>query len=299
MPASGKVRVFLYSETMNIVYLNGQFLPAQAATVSVFDRGFLFSDSVYEVIPYYQGVGFRLQAHLDRLEHSLRAVRISAELDWVALMDELVLRNGGGNLSVYLQVTRGDAGRRSMLYDDSMQPTVFACCTPIRNIYQEGPDQIAGIRAVVMADQRWHRCDIKTTGLLPNILVLQHAKDRGAQEALLIRDELLTEGSSCNLFVIRHGIIYTPKRSSEILGGITRELVLELADEHGLQYQEIDIGYDTLLAADEVWISSSTRAVVPVIEIDGQPVGDGQKGPLWRHMFELFTRFQRRLMTGE
>ncbi|WP_027858872.1 D-amino acid aminotransferase [Marinobacterium jannaschii] len=284
---------------MNTVYLNGQFVAAQDARVSVFDRGFLFGDSIYEVIPYYRGVGFRLEEHLQRLSHSLRAVRIDAEADWIAIMDELVLRNGGGNLSVYLQVSRGNAGKRSAVYSDDLEPTVFACCNPIRDIYQDGADQVQGIRAIVVADQRWLRCDIKATGLLPNILVLQQARDHGADEALLIRDQLLTEGTSSNLFIVKHGVLYTPKRSSEILGGITRELVLDLADENGIQYQEIDIDYETLISADEVWISSSTRAVVPVIEVDNQPVADGAKGPLWRQMFELFAGYQRRLMTGE
>ncbi len=282
-----------------IVYLNGEFIAAAAAKISVFDRGFLFGDSVYEVIPYYRGVGFRLAEHLVRLRHSLEAIRIPADLDWPALLDELVARNGGGNLSVYLQVSRGSAGRRTQVYDGSLQPTVFACCTPIRDIYASGADSVQGYRVIVTADLRWHRCDIKATGLLPNILVLQQAKEAGADEALMIRDGLLTEGGSSNLFMVKNGVLYTPKLGSEILGGTTRDLVLTLAREAGIPYQETDLTYEQLLAADEVWISSSTRAVVPVLEVDGQPIADGQKGPLWRRMFELFTHLQHRLMTGE
>lgn len=284
---------------MNIVYLNGEYLNEKDAHISVFDRGFLFSDSVYEVIPYYQGVGFRLQEHLTRLDHSLRAVRIKASNDWESLLDELVQRNGGGNLSVYLQITRGNAGRRSHAYDSNMQPTVFACCTSIKDIWQAGADDIQPIKAIVTEDLRWHRCDIKSTCLLPNILVLQQAKDSGVDEALFSRDEKLTEGTACNLFLVKRGVIYTPKCSSEILGGITRELILELADEHGIQFQEVDVDYQQLLSADEVWVSSSTRAIVPVIEIDGQRIGNGQKGPLWAKMFQLFTTFQHQLMTGK
>ncbi|GAB0153118.1 MULTISPECIES: D-amino acid aminotransferase [Marinobacterium] len=283
----------------DIVYLNGEYLPADQAQISVFDRGFLFADSVYEVIPYYQGVGFRLQQHLDRLAYSLRAIRIETEYDWAAILDELVSRNGGGNLSVYLQISRGSAGYRTHAYDDRMQPTVFACCSPIRDIYADGPEQVQGFKVIVTADLRWHRCDIKSTGLLPNILVLQQAREAGADEALLVRDGLLSEGTSCNLFLVRQGVIYTPKRSSEILGGTTRELILELAAENGIPYQEVDLRPDELAGADEVWISSSTRGVVPVLEIDGCPVADGAKGPLWQRMFTLFTRFQHRLMTGE
>lgn len=283
---------------MNIVYLNGEYLPSAEAKISVFDRGFLFGDSVYEVIPYYQGVGFRLHEHLERLQHSLRALQIKPALDWGVLLNTLVTKNGGGNLSIYLQVTRGASDTRSHRYDDDMQPTVFACCMPITDIYQAGADDVQPIRAIVTADLRWHRCDIKSTCLLPNILVVHQAKAQHADEALMMRDGMLTEGSSCNLFVIQRGVIYTPKRSSEILGGITRELILQLADEQGMPYQEIDIDYDMLKAADEVWISSSTRGVVPVIAVDNDQIGDGEKGPIWRVMFNLFTRYQQKLMTG-
>lgn len=283
---------------MDIVYLNGQFIPADQARVSVFDRGFLFGDSVYEVIPFYQGVGFRLSEHLQRLEYSLRALRIDAAVDWSAVLAELVARNGGGNLSVYLQVTRGAGEKRSHVIDPAMQPTLFACCQPIRDIYRAGVEQIAGIRVIVTADLRWRRCDIKATGLLPNILVLQQAQEQGAQEALLERDGVLSEGASCNFFIVEKGVIYTPPRGTGILSGTTRELVLELADQHGIPRQEVDIDYTRLISADEVWISSSTRGVVPVLQVDEHPIGHGEKGPLWARMFEIFTRYQRQLMAG-
>ncbi len=284
---------------MNIVYLKGRFMAAEDATLSPFDRGFLFGDSVYEVVPYFRGIGFRLHEHIARLEHSLRAVRIQASEDWVVLLDELVRRNGGGNLSVYLQVTRGDCGSRSHRYDADLKPTIFACCAPVANFAAVRTDDVAGISAIVTADLRWHRCDIKSTCLLPNILVLQQARDQQADEALLLRNGLLTEGTSCNLFIVCQGVIYTPKRSSDILGGITRELILGLADTHGMQYQEVDIDYETLMGADEVWISSSTRGVVPVTRVDGRAIGKGKKGPVWARMFELLARYQQQLMTGE
>lgn len=284
---------------MSIVYLNGEYLPETEAKVSVFDRGFLFGDSVYEVIPFYQGIGFRLSEHLTRLEYSLRALQIKPHLQWDLILDELVRRNGGGNLSVYLQVTRGAAEKRTHSYDDTMQPTVFACCTPIKDIYTAGADDVEPMKVIVTADLRWHRCDVKSTCLLPNIMVVHQAKAQDADEALMMRDGKLTEGASCNVFVIQQGVIYTPKRGSEILGGTTRELIMQLADEHTIPWQEVDIDYEMLRAADEVWISSSTRGVVPVIEIDGEPVGDGDKGPLWRMMFELFIRYQQQLMTGK
>ncbi|MEH6575892.1 MAG: aminotransferase class IV [Amphritea sp.] len=284
---------------MNTVFLNGKLIPADAAKVSVFDRGFLFGDSVYEVIPFYQGKGFRLREHIERLKHSLRAVHIKSDCDWQGILNELVKANGSGNLSVYLQVTRGSADERTQSYADSMQPTIFACCREIKDIYHDGPDQVEGVTAIVTADLRWHRCDIKCTGLLPNIMVVQQARHAGADEALMIRDGLLTEGAFCNVFVVDKGVIYTPKHSSEILGGTTRELVLRLADDEGIPCQEVDIDYAHLMAADEVWISSSTRAVVPVLQIDGKPVGDGNKGPLWAQMFELFIQYEKRRMKGE
>ena len=284
---------------MNIVYLNGEYLPADKAQISVFDRGFLFGDSVYEVIPFYQGVGFRLTEHLARLEYSLRALQIQTVQDWEAILNLLVSQNGGGNLSVYLQVTRGAGDSRSHRYGDDLSPTVFACCTPIKDIYTAGPDDIVPMKVIVTADLRWHRCDVKSTCLLPNIMVVHQAQAQGADEALMMRDGKLTEGSSCNVFIVQQGVIYTPKRGSEILGGTTRELIMQLADEHAIPLQEVDIDYEMLKAADEVWISSSTRGVVPVIEIDGDQVGDGEKGPLWLAMFELFIRYQQKLMTGE
>ena len=284
---------------MDIVFLNGNFIAADQATVSVFDRGFLFGDSVYEVIPFYQEVGFRLDEHLKRLQYSLQALRIDLEFDWQAMLSELVRRNGGGSLSVYLQVTRGSAGRRTHAIEQGLQPTIFACCQPIRDIYHEGVDQIDGIKVIVTADLRWHRCDIKATNLLPNILVLQQAKESGAQEALLVRDGVLSEGASCNFFIVEQGVIYTPPQGSGILSGTTRELILSLSDWHGIPRQETDITYERLIAADEVWISSSTRGVVPVLQVDGHQIGNGLKGALWKRMFELFTRYQHQLITGE
>lgn len=283
---------------MNIVYLNGVFLPASDAHISVFDRGFLFGDSVYEVIPFYQGTGFQLKHHIQRLRNSLRAVRIHSELDWADIMQELVEQNGGGNLSVYLQVSRGDVGERSHGFDEAMAPTVFACCQPIRDIYSLDVSEVAPIKVIVTADMRGHRCDIKSTCLQPNIMVLQQARAQGAGEALQMRDGLLTEGTSSNLYIVRQNVIYTPKLGSEILGGVTRQLVLELADEHGIQLQETDLDYEQLLDADEVWISSSTRAVVPVVEVDGEMIGEGTPGPLWKQMYQLFVEYHQVLMTG-
>ena len=202
-------------------------------------------------------------------------------------------------MSVYLQISRGDTGERSHQFDEAMAPTVFAFCQPVSNIYQLGAEEVTPINAIVTADMRGHRCDIKSTCLQPNILVLHQARQRGAMEALQMRDGLLTEGTSSNVYIVQQNVIYTPKLGSEILGGVTRQLVLELADEHGIQLQETDIDYEQLLDADEVWISSSTRAVVPVVEVDGELIGDGKPGPLWHKMYQLFIEFHQALMTGQ
>lgn len=283
---------------MEIVYLNGAYLSAEQARVPVFDRGFLFGDSVYEVIPFYQGKGFRLKAHLQRLNYSLQAVGIEAQQDWEMILAELVARNGGGNLSAYLQVTRGSTGRRTHAITPELSPTVFACCQPIAGV-QDSVQTPSGISARVVEDIRWQRCDIKATGLLPNILALQEARAGSAQEALFCRNGLMTEGASSNLFIVEAGCLITPELSHGVLGGTTRALILELARHNNLSCCEEEISYNRLLAADEVWISSSTRGVVPVIEIDRQRVSNGQKGPLWHTMFTLYKGYQQKLMAGE
>lgn len=284
---------------MKKVYLNGQFIAPDEAKVSVFDRGFMFGDSVYEVIPFYQGVGFRLDEHLKRLEYSLAELNIPLDLDLKPILHQLIELNGNGNLSVYIQVTRGNPGKRSHVVEGVLEPTVFLCCQPITAVFQKTTPEVEGIKVIVRDDLRWRRCDIKSTNLLPNIIGQQQAKEAGAAETLLIRDGLLTEGTSSNLFVVEQDCIITPKVSKEILTGTTRQFVLELAKRHDIAFKEDDIGYQRLILADEVWISSSTRAVLPVLEVDGHKIGNGLKGCLWQKMFELFVGHQRELMTGE
>lgn len=284
---------------MEIVYLDGAFLPADQAKVSVFDRGFLFGDSVYEVIPFYQGVGFRLEEHLARLAHSLDALQIPHSDNLDEALNKLVAQNGGGNVSVYVQITRGNAGKRSHAVTADITPTVFACCQPIEPIYETGPEVIEGARVIVTDDLRWQRCDIKANGLLANILAMRQAHEAGAAEALLQKEGWINEGSSSNVFIVEQGHVITPPLHKGILSGTTRALVLELAQQHGVQVTESNISYERLIGADEVWITSSTRGVLPVTAVDEHPIAGGQKGPLWLQMFKLFTRYQQGLMTGE
>ncbi len=280
---------------MDKVYLNGEYISADQAKVSVFDRGFLFADSVYEVIPYYHGKSFQMDLHLQRLQQSLSALNIIAEHDWEQVTDQLVALNGAGNLSVYLQVTRGAGDKRTHSIDTDMRPTVFACTNPIENSYSASVDSVAGIKVIVCEDLRWHRCDIKSNSLLPNILVMEQARLQGAQEALLQRNDTLLEGASSNLLIVEGATLIAPISEHAILAGTTSNLVRQLAVENGIQYLQQSISYRRLLAADEVWISSSTRGLLPVLKIDQHVLGSGAKGAMWRRMYQLLAAQQRML----
>lgn len=281
-------------------YLNGRFQPLAEARISVMDRGFLFGDGVYEVIPVYGGRLFRLHEHLDRLANSLALIRLPDPLTraaWVNMLDELVERNGGGQLSLYLQVTRGEAPIRDHAFPDPVHPTVFAMVTPLAD-----PDPAAqerGIRAATVPDMRWDYCHIKAITLLPNVLLKQQARDGGADEAILIRDGYATEGSASNLFVVSDGTLTTPPKSNLLLPGITRDLVVELAHANAVPLEEREIPEPLLRAASEVWVTSSVRELMPVVELDGEPVGDGKAGPVWRRVHTLYSEYKRALSTGE
>ncbi len=286
---------------MNVVYLNGEFLNADEAVVSVLDRGFLFGDGVYEVIPCYGGRLFRLEQHLQRLENSLNAARIGVDLSpvlWQELLATLVQKNGMGNLSVYLQITRGVAAQRDHAFPPDLAPTIFAMATPMKPAISADLDGATGVSAVVLNDTRWARCDIKSIQLLPNILLRQQAIDAGAQEAILVRDGLALEGAASNLFAVVQGTLLTPPKGEQILGGITRDLILELAATHGEPSEERDIPLEVLREAEEIWVTSSTREIVPVVELDGMPVGMGVPGPAWKRMSRLYQEFKQSLEEG-
>lgn len=277
-------------------YLNGEYLPLEAARVSVLDRGFLFGDGVYEVIPVYAGRPFRLGPHLDRLERSLAETRIRnphARDEWEVILNGLIARGGGDALALYLQVTRGVA-KRDHAFPEDVTPTVFAMV----NVMPSLPEGLLehGASAVVRDDLRWHRCDIKAITLLANVLMRQSAADEGATEAILVRDGLVTEGAATNLFMVRKGVIVTPPKGPLLLPGITRDFVLELAHTEGLRCQERDIPEAELREADEVWLTSSTKEVLPVTTLDRAPVGDGRPGPMWHRVYRLFQDHKRSLV---
>jgi D-alanine transaminase len=282
---------------MTVAYLDGEFLELARARISPLDRGFLFADGVYEVIPVYAGRLFRRDAHLDRLERSLEAIRIEDPLGrdgWKTLLSAIVERNGGGEQAVYVQVTRGVAPREHA-FPEPVTPTVFAM-TRVRNGDQRTPEPID---AVTHQDIRWQRCDIKSVALLPNVLVRQQAEDARASEAIFIRDDLVTEGTATNVFVVDSERVRTPAKGPHILGGITRDVLIELMDAAGIACVEGPVTAAQLRAASEVWVSSSTKEVAPVVCLDGEPVGEGAPGPLWRRVHGLFQELKQRLVRGD
>ena len=279
-----------------IAHLNGRFLPLAEARLSPLDRGFLFGDGVYEVIPVYAGRLFHLPAHLERLQYSLDSIRLKNPLtdaEWTALLEKLVKDNGGGDQAVYLQVSRGTDSGRDHSFPKGVPATVFAMGSPLAGLPEELKSR--GARVRTLQDIRWHRCDIKTTALLGNVLLRQEATDQGCHEALLLRDGHVTEGTASALFVVRDGIIVTPSKSPDLLPSITRDVVLELAQRHELPWREARIPVDELAGAEEIWLASSTREVYAVTELDGAPAGGGKPGPHWRRMFDLFQQHKAEL----
>ncbi len=277
------------------VYLNGKFLPADQACVPVLDRGFIFGDGVYEVIPAYGRKAFRLNEHLQRLQNSLDAVRIPNPLtndDWALMLNELIAQNDGDDQSLYFQVTRGSAQRNHAI-PENPQPTVFAMSNPLKPLAAEIIK--TGVSAITLDDIRWQRCHIKAISLLPNILLRQEALDQDAAEAILIREGLATEGAASNLFVVIDGVLCTPPKGPFLLPGITRDLILELAAANDVEYREQNLSREDLQRADEIWLSSSTKEILPVTQLDNVSVANGQPGPLFKSMLALYQSYKQQL----
>jgi len=273
-------------------YLDGELLPLADARISPLDRGFLFADGVYGVVPVHRGRPFRLREHLQRLDDSLAAIRLRNPHDageWAAILGRLAQAAGGSEMLLYLQVTRGAESGRSHLFPGNTTPTVFAFASPYPVPAAEVLE--AGLSAITLADIRWGRCDIKSVALLGNVLLRQEAADRGADEALLVRDGLLTEGTSSTVFLCVGGTLVTPPNDHHILPGTSRDAVLELA-QGWLPSEVCAVEARVLKNADEVWIASAGRGVLPVTNIDGATVGHGRPGPLWT---EMYYRLQRHL----
>ena len=277
---------------MSDVFLNGDFLPAEQAKVSVLDRGFLLGDGVYEVIPVYGGQCFQLSGHLIRLQSSLEGVRMmnpySLE-EWTDIIEQLVERCGGGDQAIYLQVTRGVAPR-DHVFPEGVEPTAFVMSNPLKAVPEKYKRE--GIAAITVPDIRWQNCNIKAITLLPNSLLKQQAQDAGAEEALLIRDGYLTEGSASNAYAVINGVIYTAPKDEKVLPGITRELVISTAKKAGISLVEQAVSVAQLTNADEIWVSSSTKEILPITRLNDKAVGEGVPGAVWQKMDALYQQLK-------
>ena len=275
------------ADALSIVYVNGNYQPKAEARISPFDRGFLFADAVYEVVPVFGSKALLLQNHLIRLDNSLQELQIRnphSKAEWINIIDTLILKNGGGDIGIYLQVSRGAEDGRDHFYPSNITPTVFAMATPI----VASTKDTSGISVITLEDNRWLRCDIKSTSLLANIMVRQQARDAGADDAILIKDGVLTEAGSASVLTVESGAVISRPNSNQLLPGTTRAMVLELAAQAGIKCKDEIISQDRLLAADEICLLSATKGIVPVIQIDGKAVGSGIPGPVWKKLYALY-----------
>lgn len=282
----------------SIVYLNGNFLPAKDACVSVFDRGFLLGDGVYEVIPFFDNQLFCSKQHLQRLKKSLQGSQLNYlfdEAELLKLIDTLLKKNPdqGPQRMVYLQITRGAGSERSLPFPENVKPTVFAYCAPFKSLSQE--ELNAGASAITVDDIRWQWCYIKAITLLPSVLFTQQAKDKNAKEAILIRNGEAMECTTSNLFIVKDGVIKTPPLSPNILAGITRGLIIDLAKKHQLTCQETRITEQELRQADEIWATGSVKEILPITKLDDKPVGTGQVGHVWQNVVRLYNEYKHHI----
>jgi len=284
------------------VYLNGEFIPLEQARVSVLDRGFIFGDGVYEVIPVYSRRPFRLVEHLARLNASLSAINIDnpySDAQWTDLLARVVASNPWEDQGLYLQVTRGIAPR-SHLFPKDITPTVFIMSDPLVT-----PDLAlveSGVPAVVLDDFRWLRCDIKSISLLGNCMLRTHAAERGGAEAILVRNGLLTEASASNIFIVRDGLVLAPPKSHLMLPGITYDVVLEILQSNNIAHAVRPVTESELRTADEIWCTSTSKEVLAITMLDGSPVGRGatagKPGPAFVHVHSLYQHFKNQFMRG-
>ena len=284
---------------MTTVYLNGDYLPLEEARIPVMDRGFLFGDGVYEVIPVYSRRPFRLHEHLDRLRASLDGIRLAdphPPAVWESLIQRIIETAESEDQGIYMQVTRG-VGPRDHAFPKQVSPTVFIL--PL-TLTPPSPELVEhGVAAITAVDNRWQRCDIKATSLLPNVLLRQLSVDAGCAETLLLRDGFLSEGSASNVFIVSDGVLLAPPKSPLMLPGITYDVVVELASRLGMAHAARPIGEAELRGADEVWLTSSTKEVLAVSTLDGQPVGGGRPGPLFRRMHAAYQDYKHTVMRGK
>jgi len=275
-------------DAAQVVHLNGELLPLADAKVSVLDRGFIYGDGVYEVVPIYARTPFRMPHHLKRLQYSLDGIRLAnphTEAQWDALIRELAVKQPYDNQALYLQITRGVA-KRDHAFPQGVPPTVFMMSNPLPLPSREQVEK--GVAVVTAADNRWQRCDLKTTSLLGNVLMRQLAVDGNAVETVMFRDGLLTEASASNVLIVKGGTVIAPPKDNLILPGITYDATLEFARDAGVPLDVRKVTRAEALAADEMWLSSSTKEVLAITRIDGQPFGGGMPGAVFRKVWQAF-----------
>ena len=278
------------------VFLNGKFMPIEEAMVPVLDRGFIFGDGIYELVPVYSRAPFRLEGHLARLERSLSEVKIRnpyTRAEWTRIIGQVIEKQSFDDQGVYWQVTRGVA-KRDHAFPKDVQPTVFMMSNPLVNPSKEVVEN--GTRAVTAQDFRWHRCDLKTISLIGNCMLRQLSAEAGAIETILFRDGKLTEASASNAYIVKNGVIATPPKDNLILPGITLDVVFDIVKRGNLPLEVREVSEAEVRAADEVWVTSSSKEIVAVVDLDGKPVGDGKPGPVFRKAWQLYQGFKEEVM---
>ena len=288
------------NKAANIVYLNGHYLPVEEATISVMDRGFLFGDGIYEVIPVFGGKLLRLDEHLSRLQNSLNRISLANPFDnsgWLEIFSRLIEKNPGHDRAIYLQISRGPYVKRDLAVQESAaKPTVFSM------VLQVTPAEIdvlsAGISVITVEDFRWNACDIKSTSLVANVMLKQQASDADVGDAILIKDGRVTEGTASNVFLVKDNVLITPPTGKQLLAGITRDLVIEIAKNNTIIVDEREIQETELVTADEIWMTSSTREIAPVIMLNDEAVGSGTAGQMWKRMMGLYQQYKQTLRQG-
>jgi len=280
------------------IFLNGAFMPLEEAKIPVLDRGFIFGDGVYEVIPVYSRKAFRLEAHLQRLQNSLDGIKLRnpySNAIWTAMIDELIARNAGDDQYLYLHITRGVAKRDHSFPNPPVAPTVFMMSSPLAAPSTELLH--TGVSAITAQDNRWLRCDIKAISLLPNVLLRQLAIEAGCTETILIRDNsFMTEGAASNIFVVKNGVLLAPPKDHLMLPGITYDVILEIAAASGIAYQVRKISVAEVHAADELLLTSSTREVQAITQLDGKPIGTGKPGAMFGKLHALYQTYKQEIM---
>ncbi len=278
------------------VFLNGEFMPMEEAKVPVLDRGFIFGDGIYELVPVYSRAPFRLDGHLARMERSLSEVGIRnpyTRVEWARIIGQMIERQPFDDQGVYWQVTRGVA-RRDHAFPKDVQPTVFMMSNPLVNPSKAVVEN--GASAVTAQDFRWHRCDLKTISLIGNCMLRQVSSEAGAIETILFRDGTLTEASASNAYIVKDGVIATPPKDNLILPGITLDVVFDIVARGKLPLQVREITEAEVRGADEVWVSSSSKEIVAIVDLDGKPVGNGKPGPVFRKAWQLYQDFKGEVM---